>query len=62
MCLQEIKIQTLSIGVVRSFGAGKFSEWEVEDAIGAAGQILLFWDMRVLELIEMVTRVFYVSC
>ena len=32
------------------------------DALGAVGGIPLFWDFRVLELVDMVIGLFFVSC
>ena len=61
-CLQETKIHNFCVGVVRSFCSNRFSEWGVVDAVGATGRILLFWDQRDLELIEMVIEVFFVCC
>ena len=62
VCLQETKIQEMTLRMARSLGAGRFSEWGTADATRTTGGILLFWDKRVLEVIEMVSRVFSVSC
>ena len=48
--------------MARSLGAGRFSYWGTVDAMGTTGGILLFWDKRILEVIETVSGVFSVSC
>ena len=63
VCLQETKMQKMSIRVVRSLGVGRFLEWGVVNARGAAGGVVVFWDNRVLELVGMEvvwTRIFHV--
>ena len=62
VCLQETKIQNMSVGIVRSLGVGRFLDWGTVDAEGSAGGILVFWDKRVVELVDMKTRIFSVSC
>ncbi|RVW77204.1 hypothetical protein CK203_043344 [Vitis vinifera] len=49
----EMKIQTMSKGVVRSLGFGRFLDWGAMGAQGSAGGILVCWDKRSLELLEM---------
>lgn len=41
LCLQETKIQSMSEGVVRSLGSGRFLDWRALDASGSAGGILI---------------------
>ena len=53
-CLQETKVQVASSLLARSLGEGRLSEWGSVDAFGAVGGILLFWDKRTLDLIDMV--------
>ena len=62
VCLQETKIQGMSRGLVRSLGVGRFLEWGAVDSRGAAGVIVVFWDNRVLELVNLETGVFSMSC
>ena len=52
----------MSLGVVRSLGVGRFLEWGVLNARGAAGGVLVFWDNRVLELVGMEVGLFSISC
>ena len=62
VCLQETKMQKMSIRVVRSLGVGRFLEWGVVNARGAAGGVVVFWDNRVLELVGMEVGQFSISC
>ncbi|RVW16323.1 hypothetical protein CK203_067824 [Vitis vinifera] len=57
----ETKIQTLSEGVVRSLGSGRWSNWAALDALGTAGGILVCWDKRSLEVMETEVGKFSVS-
>ena len=41
LCLQETKIQSMTEGVVRSLGSGRFLDWRALDASGSAGGILI---------------------
>ena len=61
VCLQETKIQSMSCSLVRSLGVCRFLEWGALDSRGMAGGVLVFWDTRVLELIEMEIGNFSVS-
>ena len=62
VCLQETKMTEMSLGVVRSLGVGRFLEWGVLNARGAAGGVVVFWDSRVLELAGMEVGLFSISC
>ena len=52
MCIQETKIQSMTDGVVKSLGLGRFLDWRTLEAAGAAGGVLVCWDKRSLELLE----------
>ncbi|RVW89154.1 hypothetical protein CK203_040262 [Vitis vinifera] len=52
-CIQEKKIQSMLEGMVRSLGSGRFLDWGAMGAHGAAGGILICWDKRTLEVLEM---------
>ena len=52
----------MSRGLVRSLGVGRFLEWGAVDSRGVAGVIVVFWDNRVLELVNLETGVFSMSC
>ena len=62
VCSQETKIQNMSVGLVRSLGVGRFPDWGKVDTEGSIGGILIFWDKRVVELVDMETGIFSVSC
>ena len=61
-CLQETKIQAMSEGVVRSLCTGRFLDWGALDAYGFAGGILICWDKRTLDVLEMEVGHFSTSC
>ena len=61
-CIQETKIQLMSEGLVKSFGSGRFLDWGAMGAQGAAGGILICWDKRTLEVLEMEMGQFSISC
>ena len=61
-CLQETKIQAMSKGVVRSLGIGRFLDWGALDASGFAGGILICWDKRTLDVLELEVGQFSISC
>ena len=61
VCLQETKIQEMSSACARSFGVGRFFYWKVAKAKGAVGDILLVWDKRKLDLVEVETSLFSIT-
>ena len=62
VCLQETKVQNMTLRMARSLGLGRFSDWVSVDASGSVDGILLLWDKRILEVIETVCRTFSTSC
>ena len=62
VCIQETKIQTMTEGVLRSLGSGRFLDWGAMGAQGSAGGILVCWDKRSLELLEMEVGNYSISC
>ena len=62
VCLQETKVQEMSLAVARSLGAGRMAEWRSVEAEGSAGGILVFWNTRKLELVESEFGHFSVTC
>ena len=52
VCLQETKLKEVSNWMIRSLGVGRFLEWVAIKAEGAFGGILIFWDTRVIQLLE----------
>ncbi|RVW90110.1 Transposon TX1 uncharacterized 149 kDa protein [Vitis vinifera] len=52
----------MTSSIVRSLGVGRSLEWGALDSQGMAGGVLVYWDIRVLELLEMEIGNFSVSC
>ena len=52
----------MSRGLVRSLGVGRFLEWGAMVSRGAVGGIVVFWDNRVLELVDLEKGVFSIFC
>ena len=61
VCFLETKVQEMSLKMVKSLGTGRFTDWGVVDAGGASRGILIFWDNKVLELLELERGVFTIS-
>ncbi|RVW73021.1 hypothetical protein CK203_057450 [Vitis vinifera] len=49
-------------GIISSLGVGRYLEWGAVDSRGAAGGIVVFWDNRVLDLVDIQKGVFSISC
>ncbi|RVW28390.1 hypothetical protein CK203_109068 [Vitis vinifera] len=62
VCLQETKVQEMTRGIIRSIRVGRFLDWETVDSRGSAGGIVVFWDNRVLEMIELEKGECSISC
>ena len=62
VCLQETKISEVSQGLIRRLGVRRFLEWASLRAQGASGGIIIFWDSRVLQLLDKEEGLFSVSC
>ena len=62
VCLQETKIQEMTAAVARSLGVGRLSDWRALNAEGAAGGVLMFWDKRIMELVDSEIGLFSISC
>ena len=60
--LQEAKIQTMSKELVRSLGSSGWSDRGAMDAYGSTGGLLICWDKRSLEVLEMEVGNFSISC
>ena len=52
VCLQETKMQEMSKRIVRSLGVGRCLDWEVVNSREASSGVLVLWDNRVLQLLE----------
>ena len=62
VCFQETKIQKMTTVVARSLGVGRNYHWRALDAEGTAGGILLFWDKKIMELVDSEIGLFSISC
>ena len=62
VCLWETKILEVYKGLIRGLGVGRFLELVALRAEGAPGGIIIFWDSRVLQLIDKEEGLFSVSC
>ena len=62
VCLQETKVQKMTTVVARSLGVGRNCDWRALEAEGTAGGILLFWDKKIMELVDSETGLFSISC
>ncbi|KAG5540961.1 hypothetical protein RHGRI_020999 [Rhododendron griersonianum] len=61
-CLQETKLRNVSREVVRELCGSRWVDWILLDATGAAGGVLVLWDSRVVERIDVEVGMFSVSC
>ena len=62
VCLQETKIKEMTMGLVRSLVVGRHLLWRAVNSRGAIGGILVFWDNRLVELVDLEEEVFSISC
>ena len=62
VCFQETKMKEMRDRFVRSLGAGNNLGWVSLDTRGMAGGVLLIWDKRILEGLEIEVGSFSISC
>ena len=62
VCLQKTKLKEMAGGVGRSLATGKFVDWAASNAEGASGGIHIFWDSRILQLLEVERSCVTLSC
>ena len=62
VCFQETKMKEMSDRIVRSLGIGKNLGWVSLDARGSTCGVLVMWDKRVLEGLEVEVGSFSISC
>ena len=62
VCLQETKIKEMNTGLVRSLGVGRHLDWRAINSRGAVGGIMVFWDNRMVELVDLEEGEFSISC
>ena len=62
VCLQETKSKEMTTGLLHSLGVGRHLDWSAVNSRGAAGGILVFWDNRVLDLVDLERGEYSISC
>jgi exonuclease III len=62
ICLQETKLELIFDSIVRSLWGCQFLDWCCLPSSGASGGILLMWDKRVMEKIEVCVGEYVVAC
>lgn len=62
VCLQETMLSGMDTSMVRSIWGGNFVDWIHLDAVGTSGGILLMWDKKVVERLDVEIGSFTVSC
>ena len=62
VCLQETKMQEMSRMIVRSLSVRRCLDWKALNSRGASSGVLVFWDKRVLHLLEAEVGTFSMSC
>ena len=61
ICLQETKLDGMDSQMVCSFWSCPYVDWAVLDADQTTGGVLIMWDRRVLEKLEVLVGLFSVS-
>ena len=61
VCLQETKLASINSALVRSLWGSPFVDWVVLDAIQTSRGVLLLWDKRVVEKVDVSIGLFSVS-
>ena len=61
ICLQKTKFSSVNSAVLHSLSGSPFSDWAVLDAVQTSGGVLLLWDKRVVEKIDVSVGQFSVS-
>jgi hypothetical protein len=62
VCLQETKLVCIDLRMVRSLWGNQHVDWVALDATNTAGGILLMWDTRVMQKVDVMVGLFSVSC
>ena len=58
---QETKVSSIDIAFVRSLQGSPYIDWAVLDAVQSSGGVLLIWDKRVFEKLDVIAGQFSVS-
>ena len=61
VCFQETKVSSTDVAFVRSLWGGPFIDWAVLDAMQTSREVLLVWDKRVFEKLDVIVGQFFVS-
>ncbi len=62
MCLQKTKLACIDLRLIRSLWGNQHVDWVALDAINTAGGILLMWDTRVVQKVDILVGQYSVSC
>jgi len=62
ICLQETKLDFISNSIVRSLWGCHFIDWCYLASCGVFGDILIMWDRRIVEKIDVYVGEFVVAC
>ena len=54
VCFQETKVSSTDVAFVRSLWGSHFTDWAVLDAVQTSGRVLLIWDKRVFEKLDVI--------
>ncbi|KAL4632808.1 hypothetical protein ACB092_04G077500 [Castanea dentata] len=58
VCFQESKLNSTSSSLVKSLGGSPFVDWRALDATHTTRGVILMWDRRVFERVDLVVRSF----
>ena len=61
VCFQEMKVYSIDVAFVRSLWGSPFINWAVLDVVLSSGGVLLIWDKRVFEKLDVIVGQFFVS-
>ena len=61
VCFQESKVSSCNVAFVRNLWGSPFIDWAVLDAMQTSGGVLLIWDKRVFEKLDVIVGLFFVS-
>ena len=61
VCFQESKVSSCNVAFVRSLWGSPFIDRAALDAMQTSGGVLLIWDKRVFEKLDVIVGLFFVS-
>ena len=62
VCLQKTKLDKVDGRVISSIWGNRFASWEVLNTVNTAGGVLLLWDKRVVDQVDVKVGMYSVSC